>query len=213
MRLLELFSGTGSIGKIARVKNWDVVSLDLKKADINTNILNWDYTVYPVGYFDVIWASPPCNTFSIMQNSLKPKDKILEDINNIGLPILRKTEEIINYFNPKYWFMENPATGRMKNYIHDKNSYIVDYCQYADWGYRKRTQIWTNLEGFTPKKCDPLTCTSILKINDRMLHKCNLGNFSNKKIIKENGGKGETSLKERYRIPPNLITELFDLIV
>ena len=39
MKLLELFSGTGSVGKVAEELGFDVVSLDLKDADINTDIL------------------------------------------------------------------------------------------------------------------------------------------------------------------------------
>ena len=51
MKLLELFSGTGSVGRVAKDKGFDVVSLDLKNADINCNILGWDYKIYPVRYF------------------------------------------------------------------------------------------------------------------------------------------------------------------
>jgi adenine-specific DNA methylase len=38
MRLLELFSGTGSVGTVAKELGYNVVSLDLKKADINIYI-------------------------------------------------------------------------------------------------------------------------------------------------------------------------------
>ena len=38
MKLLELFSGTGSVGRVARAHGWDVLSLDLKNADINADI-------------------------------------------------------------------------------------------------------------------------------------------------------------------------------
>ena len=45
MKLLELFSGTKSVSKVARQYNYDTISLDLKDADINCNILNWDYNI------------------------------------------------------------------------------------------------------------------------------------------------------------------------
>ena len=92
-----------------------------------------------------------------------------EDIENIGLPILRKTEEIIEYFKPLYYFIENPHMGKMKHYI-NKPYYDVDYCKYADWGYRKRTRIWTNLKGFVPKKCSK-DCNSM----SGSKHKINIG--------------------------------------
>ena len=129
MKVLELFSGTGSVGKICKEKGWEVVSLDLKGADINTNILDWDYTQYQEGHFDIIWASPPCDTFSQLRktwigrklkchNGLVCTAELLQkDINEIGLPILRQTEKIIDYLKPKYYFMENPQTGLMKNYV------------------------------------------------------------------------------------------------
>ena len=46
MRLLELFSGTKSVSKVAKELGFDVISLDFKKADINCDILDWDYTIY-----------------------------------------------------------------------------------------------------------------------------------------------------------------------
>jgi len=230
MKLLKLFSGTKSVGKVAEQLGYGVVSLDLKDADINCNILDWDYKVYPVGHFDVVWASPPCNTFSFLRQSHIgrhgfTKQSIQDDIDNIGLPILRKTEEIINYFNPKYYFIENPQTGRMKEYI-DKPYYDVDYCKYADWGYRKRTRVWTNLKGFTPQLCKK-DCNSM----DGTRHKLNIGHhdyvkdgdkiislatkelrnkYKDYERIQEN--KISLTLKDKYRIPPALIKELFESI-
>ena len=64
MKLLELFSGTKSVGKVAEQLGYEVTSLDLKHADIICDIMNWNYTVYESGYFDVIWASPPCTEYS-----------------------------------------------------------------------------------------------------------------------------------------------------
>ena len=59
MNLLELFSGTGSVGRIARDLGFNVISLDLKNADTNTDILKWDYRQFDRNHFDFIWSSPP----------------------------------------------------------------------------------------------------------------------------------------------------------
>ncbi len=208
MNVLELFSGTKSVGKICNTLGWEVISLDLKNADININILNWDFKQFPPKHFDIIWASPPCNSFSNLRTSnigrrLKKYNnriftrKMLEDdIINEGLPILNKTLEIIDYFKPKFYFIENPQTGRMKDFI-NLPFYDVDYCRYSNYGYKKRTRIWTNIKGFDPKLCNK---------------KCD--NMKDNKHITVLGiGNHKTSQKDRYRIPPKLIEELFILTI
>ena len=207
MNVLELFSGTHSVGKICDSLGWTTTSLDLQDADININILDWNYKEYPPNHFDIIWASPPCHTFSccritnIGRPSIKhnrqifTKQMIENDMIKEGLPIVRKTEEIIDYFKPTYYFIENPQTGRMKDYI-DRPFYDVDYCKYSDWGYRKRTRIWTNLKGFEPKICKKDCC-----------------NMNGTRHIYALGMTNNTTLKDRYRIPPKLIEDLFILTI
>ena len=235
MRLLELFSGTGSVGKVARKKGYEVISLDLKNADINKNILDWDYKVYDNNYFDLIWASPPCDKFSNCRNCnigrrlkngiILTKEILENEIETIGLPILRKTEEIIDYFNPKYYYIENPQTGRMKDYI-DKPFYDVDYCKYSNWGYRKRTRIWTNFPDFIPKicKCDCGNLIPGTKLHSqsigggkvvldngkvkRIRHKHTREKYKDYKNIQVYVKGGGNNKDERYRIPPKLIDEL-----
>ena len=58
----EFFVGAG---KVAGDKGYSVVSLELKDADIDFDILEWNYTEYEVADFDFIWASPPCAQYSI----------------------------------------------------------------------------------------------------------------------------------------------------
>ena len=64
MRLFELFSGTKLVGKVAEQLGYEVTGLDLKHADINTDILSWDFETYEPKHFDVIWASCPCREYS-----------------------------------------------------------------------------------------------------------------------------------------------------
>jgi len=110
MRLLELFSGTGSIGTVFKEYGWEVVSLDRDMpADISCDILDWDYknSPYPPKHFDVIWASPPCTEYSIAK-TMGVRD--LELANSI----VERTLEILNYFQPTIYFLENPQTGLLK---------------------------------------------------------------------------------------------------
>ena len=63
--MLELFAGTGSVGKVFKGWGWEVVSLDTDMdADIKTDIMDWDYRTYEPGYVDVVRSSPPCTEYS-----------------------------------------------------------------------------------------------------------------------------------------------------
>ena len=56
-RLLKVFSGTGSIGKVFRAKGWEVVSIDCDakmQPTIVADIVTFDYTMLD-GYFECIW--------------------------------------------------------------------------------------------------------------------------------------------------------------
>jgi site-specific DNA-cytosine methylase len=112
MRLLELFCGTGSIGKAFKKQGWEVISLDLNpkaEATITTDILAWDYTVFKKGHFDFVWTSPPCTEYSVARTTAKtPRNFELAD------SIVARTLEIIGHLEPKAWLMENPASGYLK---------------------------------------------------------------------------------------------------
>ena len=157
MRLLDLYTGTGSVAKVAREMGYDVVTLDVDarcKADLCVDVLEWDYTSIPVGYFDVIWASPDCRMFSkarysnlgrVVNGEILTRETLMRDIQTIALPILRRTEEIIDHLKPRAYFIENPGTGKMKDYISNRDVYMFDYCMFG-FPYRKRTHIWSNIK-------------------------------------------------------------------
>ena len=221
MRILELFSGTGSIGKIALLLGHEVISLDRDlPADIIEDIMTWDYTIYPPGHFDLITASPVCAVWSILKASnigrySVTKESIENDINTIGKPMVDRTREIINYFNPSWWWIENPQTGRMKEYITDLPFFDVDYCKYSRAGdlfeYRKRTRIWTNITEFVPKKCTK-DCNHMLRIlrpNGKVsvVHAQQCGT-SKAKMHGLPNSQFDTNKLQRYRIPRALIEDL-----
>ena len=247
IRVLELFSGTRSIGKVCDQLGWSSVSVDLLEADHQVDIMQFDYKQYPKDAFDIIWASPPCTEYSNLQSCWLGRMKkdgqiytkeIMENNMNEADKLVLKTLEIIDYFDCEYWFMENPQTGKLKNreIMKDIPFYDVDYCMYSDWGYQKRTRIWTNKKDFNNKLCDKSgACGNMVDSQ----HKQVLGNgyemIDGKKVIcntkelrkkhklnvskdvhtigekKEKGGNfnNETKQLDRYRIPEELIFSLF----
>ena len=161
MRLLELFSGTGSIGTAFLAQGWEVVSLDADPktdATIHEDILTWDHTIYPTGHFDAIWASPCCTEYSCARRGAKtPRNLPLAD------SLVLRSREIINYYNPRFWFIENPQTGLLKDrpFMGGLPYTDCDYCAYCDYGYKKRTRIWNNV-GFFGSLCPgPGLCPSM----------------------------------------------------
>ena len=73
MRVLEVMSGTGSIGRAFRELGAEVTSLDCDPkagADICCEVMAW-LPDKPPGYWDVIWFSPPCTEFSSSDDASK----------------------------------------------------------------------------------------------------------------------------------------------
>jgi hypothetical protein len=214
MKILELFSGTHSVGKVCEKLEFnEIVSLDRDLGGLGNHkhfkedIHHFNYKQYDADYFDIVWASPVCCFWSQLKYShigrySKKYERALtlEDINNeineYGKPMVDKTLEIIEYFKGNkdlLWFIENPQSGRMKSYITTLPYYDVDYCMYSDFGYRKRTRIWTNKQNFKPKLCNK---------------QC-YGFKNNKHMMNIGGGTGgEASRKDKYRIPFKLVKEL-----
>ena len=214
MKVLELFSGTGSVKKICDEYGFDCVSMDIDdkfhQLDIKQDILTWDYKIYKPGDFDIIWASPPCASFSAMLFITKSADEIQQKMDTVGIPLLKRAREIIDYLKPKYYFIENPKTGRMKNYITDLPYHDVTYCKYG-FSYFKPTRIWTNLDSFEPKYCKK-GCYCSYKHQHGKHANC----IGGTRKIAKGKFKGYTGncfkLAEKYAIPPDLIRSIFNSI-
>ena len=184
MKLLELFKGTGSIGKVFEEAGWEVVSLDVdpkSAATITADILNWDYKQYEPGSFDVIWGSPPCTEYS------RAKTRGVRRLEYAD-QIVQRLLDIIEYFKPAVWWFENPHSGLLRHrsvVAHLPIPFMVSYCMYGA-PYRKNTALWSNVTNFTPKTCDKMC-----------------GSYVNGKHASR-AQRGEYSVNELYMIPPSL---------
>lgn len=157
MKVLELFCGTKSISKVFTALGHTCFTVDndpRHEPDLCCDVLNIDLSKIPFTP-DVIWASPPCTTFSVAslghhwtggKRAYIPKTK--EAV--IGLKLMAKTKGIILTLNPKVWWIENPR-GLMRKFIGlDKFRHTITYCQYGD-DRMKPTDIWTNCKSFIPR--------------------------------------------------------------
>ena len=146
MKLLELFAGSRSVGKVAEEYGFYVFSVDINKfdkIDLVIDILDLKKDMIPF-IPDVIWASPPCTYFSVASighhwhENHEPKSK--EAL--LGMEILNKTLDIFNWFPNAKYFMENPR-GKMRRKVNGINRTSVTYCSYND-KRMKPTDIWSN---------------------------------------------------------------------
>ena len=165
MKILELFAGTKSFSNVADKLGHTTFTSDYDQqfnTDYVVDIIEFDNSIIPFRP-DVIWASPPCETFSVAsighhwtggRGAYIPKTEASKN----GIAKVQKTIEIIKDLKPKFWYIENPR-GVLRKLIPamlDKelgNFWInrtVTYCQYGDTRM-KPTDIWTNNLEWIPK--------------------------------------------------------------
>ena len=185
MRIWDICCGTKSVSNVWKDHGHETLTLDIDPKcmpDICTDIMSWEYTYFGLEPPDVIWCSPPCTHYSKARTTAKtPRDLIGSDA------MVQRCLDIISFWSPKYWFMENPQTGLLKtrDVVHGVPFVDVDYCAFGA-PYRKRTRFWTNCSTWTPSnKCE----------HGRNRHSNSVSNFP---------------LSMRHHIPVPLTKELMD---
>jgi hypothetical protein len=169
-------------------------------ADIRMDILDWDYRSYLPNSFDVIWASPPCTEYSVAKTVGVRK---LDEAN----AIVKRTIEIIQYFNPTYWMMENPQKGLLKHQsvVADLPYNDLDYCKYG-MPYRKRTRLWNNIEAWIPRPLCKKDCGhmngNVHEQSAQQSPQIHLASVRRRYLT-----------RELYKVPEPLLDELFGLLL
>jgi len=156
MNSLELFGGSCSFTKVAKRHGYDVFATDrtaFEHIDHACDIFKLDLDVIPF-IPNIIWASPPCTTFSVASigRHWKGGNKAYipkTDAAVNGMNMVKRTMDIIDHYmniNPDMkWIVENPrGILRKLDLIPSKYINTVWYCQYGD-ERAKPTDIWTNI--------------------------------------------------------------------
>ena len=120
---------------------------------------------------------------------------------------MKRTLEIIDYFQPTFYMIENPQTGKLKEqeFMLELPYKDVGYCKYG-MSYRKRTRLWSNLE-WTPRPLCHRDCGSMTE--DGRRHREQAQRLPSGKRETWSEDYRRIPREELYIIPATLVHEIF----
>jgi len=159
MRILDLFAGKGGEMRRAEIvkRGHEYITLDIEPSfncSITASI--FDVSASSLGYFDFVWASVPCETFSLMAadhhwNGIKRAYIPKSDQAHLSIKLVNHTLQIIREMKPKAWLIENPrGLLRKMPFMKGLPRTTVTYCQYGDTNM-KPTDLWGVVPGWSPR--------------------------------------------------------------
>ena len=133
-----------------REAGFRTVTIDLfHDADLKRDItaLSGNQLIKKYGRPAVVWASPPCETFSVASIGKYWKDGVPDE----GILLLSHALRLIMALRPEFWFIENPR-GMMRSLpiMKELPRKTITFCQYGE-RRMKPTDIWTNCNKWIEK--------------------------------------------------------------
>ena len=154
MICLDLGAGKGGEQRREQIEamGWEYHTLDIEPSfgcTITADVLDW----WPEIQYDLIWASPPCHTYSLA--GIRAHRKVVNGIPVAVSDEAKLSDKVTQRFieickTGRYYAIENPrATLRKQPFMQELIRHTVTYCHYGDTRM-KPTDIWTNLH-WTPR--------------------------------------------------------------
>lgn len=197
MNTIELFSGTKSFSKVMEKHGHGTCTFDNDHKlapDHVVDLSNPPSFAEFEGKVDILWASPPCQGFSVaaIGRNWNHDNTPKTDSARLAMRLAQNTLEIIKEIHPKWWFIENPR-GKLRKmpFMQGLIHHTVSYCQYGDTRM-KPTDIWTNATWWKSRP--------ICKNGDPCHEAAPRG--------ARTGTQGIDGAKDRGRIPPQLFEEI-----
>jgi len=152
MKILELYAGSRSIGKVAERMGYEVFSVDIKPFEGIDLVKDCEYlTLDDLPFIpDVLFSGTPCTTYSLAAIShhrnedRTPKTDFAAKCDRMNKNNLKLIKEI-QLINPKFiYYIENPrAVLRKMEFMANLDRMTVWYCRYGDKA-AKPTDWWSN---------------------------------------------------------------------
>lgn len=165
---IDIFTGSGSFGNVAKSFGYEVISLDNRRRKgvceptLKVDILKISSSFFKEMNPKIMWFGLPCDIWSNasggfhLTQDYKPKT----DKAKLHLKIFEKTISMIKETNPDFFFIENPR-GKLKSYpgllsFIKETNVVIKECTLSSYGFptTKPTIIVTNFKDLKLKELD-----------------------------------------------------------